>query len=76
MDVVAVEAITNSPCFLSFSPFDGNVTSRRVALPSQFSLDAMELSVDTFIGQVATARIVSGKKTIILTRRKNASAAK
>lgn len=57
------------PRFLS--SFNANA-ARRVVFSARF--DGI---VDTFIGQVATARIVSnGKKPITVIRRKNASAAK
>lgn len=69
-----------SSLFLSLSLFSSDATTASLRLASlrlaSSSLGRFDGIVDTFIGQVATARIVSGKKPITLMHRKNASAAK
>lgn len=90
VDAVAVEATSNSTalplllflffCVFSLSLFSSDATTASLRLTSlrlaSSSLGRFDGIVDTFIGQVATARIVSGKKPITLMHRKNASAAK
>lgn len=72
VDAVAVEATSNATARSSRLLSLLRDTSRRLLA----SLACIYGIVDTFIGKVATARIVSGKKPITVIRRKNASAAK